>query len=1096
MADDQLSEIWKAAIEQYEADTENDLKAASESPKFANISSVDELLTAIDDKQKAFGQYRKRGAKIKGALEPVLDVVGMLADAAGEGVAVVFPPGKAVFVVVKLLVDVHFAFLPLRHLANSEAMPQATHDVKSRYDAIIDIFERMESFLRRCRIYIKPGINISDVLRMQIVKILAHLLFIMGKVTKYIRKGCRGQIKHPVLGFLKKNTMQEALTKLDHLTKEEGLAVLAATLDGVRDVDEDVRDVNEGVKQVNEGVNGIGRKLDSAQEDAELHKCYSWLSAPDPWINHNGAQEKLHDQSTGKWIFQDQRFVEWLDKTHSLMWLHGKPGGGKSVLCSTVIKMLQDHVNSTMSCALAFFYFDFKDLSKQNFSGFLRSIPRQLSSQSLGASAVLKKLYVDHDNGLRQPSQKDLQIALGNILKHFDAAYIVLDALDECHVDDRDRHLISFVTMLNAQNSVHFLATSRNEADIKECLETNVTHVVNLGDTLIYKDIEAYLSAVLQQERHFRKCSDDIKQEIKNVLLKKANGMFLWVECQLKELKKRCGTPGLREALHNLPSTLEETYARILTALDKNHTSLAEILLEKGADVNAQACYNRTALRAASSKGYTYLVEILLEKGADINAQSDNYGNALVAASKRGHTPLAKVLLEKGADVNAHVGSSETALIAASSEGQISMVEILLEKGANINAQASNYGTALIAASLGAGHYGSALIAASLGGHTSLAEILLEKGADIHAQVGKYEVSCPATSYQDHNALTAASDQGHTSLVEMLLKWGADVNAQASSNGNALIVASHAGHTSLIEILLKKGADINAQGGYFRTALIAASSSGHTSLVQFLLEKGADVNAQAGPYHNAFQTALSQGHASVAEILLERDVDLNASPDCYETALITAASRGYTSVVKAMLDKSTNINAQHDGKAAALIVAIEEGHTSVAEILLERDTDVNEQGCHSETALIAAASRGYTSLAKILLERGANANAQATSNYYRTALIAASSNGHTSLVEILLEKGADINAQTDKWPENALVAALPEGHTSVARVLLEKGADVNTHVFSTLLISASYEGNTSIAEILLEKGANVHAQSSFYGTALIAASSRGYISLA
>ncbi|KAA1474464.1 hypothetical protein DENSPDRAFT_882823 [Dentipellis sp. KUC8613] len=147
MANNQLSEIWRAAIEQYEADTENDLKAASES--FANISSVDGLLKAIDDKQKAFRHYRKRGAKIKGALEPVLDVVGMLADVAGEGVSVVFPPGKAVFVVVKLLVE-------------------ATHDVKSRYDAIIDIFERLEGFLRRCRIYIKPNTNISDVLRAQI----------------------------------------------------------------------------------------------------------------------------------------------------------------------------------------------------------------------------------------------------------------------------------------------------------------------------------------------------------------------------------------------------------------------------------------------------------------------------------------------------------------------------------------------------------------------------------------------------------------------------------------------------------------------------------------------------------------------------------------------------------------------------------------------------------------------------------------------------------------------------------------------------------------------------------------------------------------
>ncbi|TFY65174.1 hypothetical protein EVG20_g5695 [Dentipellis fragilis] len=375
MADDSLSEIWKAAIKQYEEETKNNLKAISESPDFVNISSADELLKAIDDKQKDFKQYRERGERIKGALKPILDIAGALAGAAGEGVAVVFPPGKAVFVVVKLLVD-------------------ATRDVKSRYDAIIDIFEQMESFLRRCCIYVKPNINISDVLQKQIVRILAHLLFIMGKVTKYIRNGYRGQIRHLVSGVFKKNTMQEALTKLDHLTKEEGLTVLAATLDGVRHMGEDVRNVNEGVMHVSDGVNGIERRLDSVQEDAELCRCRSWLSAPDPWINHNAAQEKLSEQSTGKWIFDDHGFVEWLGKPNSSMWLYGMPGGGKSVLCSTIIKMLQDYIKAKASFAVAFFYFDFKDTMKQNFDGLLRSLLRQLSSQSLGASAVLKKLLL------------------------------------------------------------------------------------------------------------------------------------------------------------------------------------------------------------------------------------------------------------------------------------------------------------------------------------------------------------------------------------------------------------------------------------------------------------------------------------------------------------------------------------------------------------------------------------------------------------------------------------------------------------------------------------------------------------------------------
>ncbi|TFY70482.1 hypothetical protein EVG20_g2514 [Dentipellis fragilis] len=839
MADNQLSKIWKAAIEQYEANTKINLKAASESHIFANISSPDELLKAIDDKQKNFVEYRKRGAKIKGALKPVLDVVGLLAGAAGEGVAIVFPPGKVVFIAVKLLVD-------------------ASHNVKSHYDAIIDIFEQMKSFLLRYRNYVKYDSNFSDGLQQNIVKILAHVLFTVGIITKDMK---RGQLKHFIQGaFTKNSVIQDALTKLHHLTKEEGLNVQAVIYQNVRDM--------------SKGVNAIGKKLDKAHGNAELHRCHYWLSAPDPWINHNRAQEKLSEQSTGKWIFRDKRFVDWLNKSHSSIWLYGKSGGGKSMLCSTIINMLQEHIKSKTSSAVAFFYFDFKDSSKQNFSGLLRSLLWQLSSQSLGASGVLKKLYADHDNGLRQASQHDLQIALGDVLKHFGSIYIVLDALDECHRDDRDICLLPFVEnmMLDNQDSVHFLATSRNEADIRECLETKSTYVVNLGDTLIHKDIEAYLSAVLQKQRPFVKYHNSIKEEIKYVLVKKANGMFLWVECQLKELKKCSTISALRKALHNLPPTLEETYSRILRKENYQDTEVLHLMLSwiafaiepltkseldaavklsydeihSESDDELLLLYSNSMLEAISS-----LIDIsdddgiLLENGADANAQTYKDNTALIFASVEGHVSVVIILLEKGADINAHNCSGNTALIAASTYGHTSLVEILLEKGADVNAHDSDRKTALIRA--------------SYEGHAHVVKILLEKGASVNVH-NKY----------DQPALISASARGHASIVRMLLEKGADVNAHQNGSDTALVLASDQGHKYVVHMLLEKGADVNAHESSGNTALIAASERGYTSIVRMLLGKGANVNACSSNGHTALMLASSRGHTPIVKILLEK----------------------------------------------------------------------------------------------------------------------------------------------------------------------------------------------------------------------------------
>jgi len=46
-------------------------------------------------------------------------------------------------------------------------------------------------------------------------------------------------------------------------------------------------------------------------------------------------------------------------------------------------------------------------------------------------------------------------------------------------------------------------------------------------------------------------------------------------------------------------------------------------------------------------------MNLLLEKGADVNAQGGHYGNALQAAASEGHGMIVNLLLEKGADVNA-----------------------------------------------------------------------------------------------------------------------------------------------------------------------------------------------------------------------------------------------------------------------------------------------------------------------------------------------------------------------------------------------------------------------------------------------------------
>jgi ankyrin repeat protein len=190
----------------------------------------------------------------------------------------------------------------------------------------------------------------------------------------------------------------------------------------------------------------------------------------------------------------------------------------------------------------------------------------------------------------------------------------------------------------------------------------------------------------------------------------------------------------------------------LIWASELGHEKVVQMLMDAGADVNAQGGKYGNALQAASFEGYEKVVQMLIDEGADIKAQSGSYGNALQAASYGGHKKGVQMLIDAGADINAQSGNYDNALQAASVGGHEKVVQILIDAGADIKAQG--------------GEYGNALQAASFGGHEKIVQILMDAGADIKAQSGKYG-----------NTLQAALVGGHEKVVQMLIDEGADINA-------------------------------------------------------------------------------------------------------------------------------------------------------------------------------------------------------------------------------------------------------------------------------------------------------------------------------
>lgn len=162
-------------------------------------------------------------------------------------------------------------------------------------------------------------------------------------------------------------------------------------------------------------------------------------------------------------------------------------------------------------------------------------------------------------------------------------------------------------------------------------------------------------------------------------------------------------------------------------AIEKAHSHIINVLLEKGADPNIRdpkelsfTPLHRAAIRGgekgANASSYTQIVTALLEKGADPNVQDRLSHTPLSYAAQTGFVGAASALIEKNADLNARDQNNRTPLHDATRSGSIQLVKLLIEKGADLNVQDRQKCTAL--------HY------AAYKKFTEIMAILIERGAD------------------------------------------------------------------------------------------------------------------------------------------------------------------------------------------------------------------------------------------------------------------------------------------------------------------------------------------------------------------------------
>ena len=128
----------------------------------------------------------------------------------------------------------------------------------------------------------------------------------------------------------------------------------------------------------------------------------------------------------------------------------------------------------------------------------------------------------------------------------------------------------------------------------------------------------------------------------------------------------------------------------------KGDLAKVQQIIAAGVDLNATDKNKLTALTWAAHTGYIEIVKLLIDKGANVNAQGS--WTALSWAAASGHTGIVILLLENGAYINAVNEHGCTALMLAAYSGEPETVRILIDKGANLTMKSKYSITALMMA--------------------------------------------------------------------------------------------------------------------------------------------------------------------------------------------------------------------------------------------------------------------------------------------------------------------------------------------------------------------------------------------------------------